>query len=164
MLIVVIVLLWFICKFLKRWWFVGWVFFVLFIIFLIFIQFVVIDLFYNDFLTLKNKELEMKILVIVDKVDIFVKYVYEVNMLEKMNVLNVYVIGIGFNVCIVMWDIMFKQLKDKEILFIMVYEMGYYVMKYIYFGVVSYVLLLFIGMFLISCIINMCICKWGDIL
>lgn len=46
-----------------------------------------------------------------------------------------------------MWDTTLKQLKDKEILFIMAHEMGHYVMKHIYFGVASYVLLSFIGMF-----------------
>ena len=45
-----------------------------------------------------------------------------------------------------MWDTTLKQLKDKEILFIMAHEMGHYV-KHIYFGVASYVLLSFIGMF-----------------
>ncbi len=63
-----------------------------------------------------------------------------------------------------MWDTTLKQLKDKEILFIMAHEMGHYVMKHIYWGVASYVLLSFIGMYLISRIINMCIRKWGDTL
>ena len=44
-----------------------------------------------------------------------------------------------------MWDTTLKQLKDKEILFIMAHEMGHYVMKHIYWGVASYVLLSFIG-------------------
>ena len=43
----------------------------------------------------------------------------------------------------------------------MAHEMGHYVMKHIYWGVASYVLLSFIGMYLISRIINMCIRKWG---
>ena len=38
---------------------------------------------YNDFSTLKNKELETKILAIADKADIPAKHVYEVNMSEK---------------------------------------------------------------------------------
>ena len=82
-------------------------------------------------------------------------------MSEKTNALNAYVTGIGPNARIVMWDTTLKQLKDKEILFIMAHEMGHYVMKHIYWGVASYVLLSFIGMYLISRIINMCIRKWG---
>ena len=128
---------------------------------LTFIQPVVIDPLYNDFSTLKNKELETKILAMADKADIPAKHVYEVNMSEKTNALNAYVTGIGPNARIVMWDTTLKQLKDKEILFIMAHEMGHYVMKHIYWGVASYVLLSFIGMYLISRIINMCIRKWG---
>ncbi|PEC71442.1 peptidase M48 [Bacillus thuringiensis] len=164
MLIVVTVLLWLIRKFPKRWWLAGWALSVPFTIFLTFIQPVVIDPLYNDFSTLKNKELETKILAIADKADIPAKHVYEVNMSEKTNALNAYVTGIGPNARIVMWDTTLKQLKDKEILFIMAHEMGHYVMKHIFFGVASYVLLSFIGMFLISRIINMCIRKWGDTL
>ena len=82
-------------------------------------------------------------------------------MSEKTNALNAYVTGIGPNARIVMWDTTLKQLKDKEILFIMAHEMGHYVMKHIYWGVASYMLLSFIGMYLISRIINMCIRKWG---
>lgn len=161
MLIVVTVLLWLIRKFPKRWWLAGWALSVPFTIFLTFIQPVVIDPLYNDFSTLKNKELETKILAMADKADIPAKHVYEVNMSEKTNALNAYVTGIGPNARIVMWDTTLKQLKDKEILFIMAHEMGHYVMKHIYWGVASYVLLSFIGMYLISRIINMCIRKWG---
>ncbi len=164
MLIVVTVLLWLIRKFPKRWWLAGWALSVPFTIFLTFIQPVVIDPLYNDFSTLKNKELETKILAIADKADIPAKHVYEVNMSEKTNALNAYVTGIGPNARIVMWDTTLKQLKDKEILFIMAHEIGHYVMKHIYWGVASYVLLSFIGMYLISRIINMCIRKWGDTL
>ena len=52
-------------------------------------------------------------------------------MSEKTNALNAYVTGIGPNARIVMWDTTLKQLKDKEILFIMAHEMGHYVMKHI---------------------------------
>ncbi len=101
---------------------------------------------------------------IAEKAEIPAEHVYEVNMSEKTNALNAYVTGIGLNSRIVMWDTTLKQLKDKEILFIMAHEMGHYVMKHIYWGVASYVLLSFIGMYLISRILNMCIRKWGDTL
>lgn len=95
-----------------------------------------------------------------DKADIPAKHVYEVNMSEKTNSLNAYVTGIGLNSRIVMWDTTLKQLKDKEILFIMAHEMGHYVMKHIYWGVASYIFISFIGMYVISRILNMCIRKW----
>ncbi|WIY62301.1 M48 family metallopeptidase [Bacillus arachidis] len=164
MFLVVSVLLGLIHKFPKRWWLAGWALSVPFTIFLTFVQPVVIDPLYNDFSTLQNKELEEKILSLADQADIPANHVYEVNMSEKTNALNAYVTGIGLNSRIVLWNTTLQQLKDKEILFIMAHEMGHYVMKHIYWGVASYIVLTFVGMYLISRIINMCLRKWGDTL
>ncbi|WP_459500687.1 M48 family metallopeptidase [Bacillus sp. C1] len=164
MLLIVSVLLWLIHKFPKRWWLAGWALSVPFTIFLTFVQPVLIDPLYNDFSTLQNKELEEKILAIADRADIPAEHVYEVNMSEKTNALNAYVTGIGLNSRIVLWNTTLEQLKDKEILFIMAHEMGHYVMKHIYWGVASYIVLSFVGMYVISRIINMCLRKWGDTL
>ncbi|PFA24715.1 MULTISPECIES: M48 family metallopeptidase [Bacillus cereus group] len=164
MFLIVSVLLWLIHKFPKRWWLAGWALSVPFTIFLTFVQPVVIDPLYNDFSTLQNKELEDKILALADRADIPANHVYEVNMSEKTNALNAYVTGIGLNSRIVLWNTTLQQLKDKEILFIMAHEMGHYVMKHIYLGVASYIVLTFIGMYFISRIINMCIRKWGSTL
>lgn len=164
MFIVVSVLLWLIRKYPKRWWLFGWALSVPFTIFLTFIQPAVIDPLYNDFTTLQNKELEKKILTLADEADIPAEHVYEVNMSEKTNSLNAYVTGIGSNSRIVLWDTTLQQLKDKEIIFIMAHEMGHYVMKHIYIGVGMYILITFIGMYMISRIVHTCIRKWGDTL
>ncbi|MDC2863745.1 M48 family metallopeptidase [Bacillus sp. BP-3] len=164
MFLIVTVLLWLIKKYPKRWWLYGWALSVPFTIFLTFIQPVVIDPLYNDFSTLHNKELEKKILTLADKAHIPTEHVYEVDMSKKTNALNAYVTGIGSNSRIVLWNTTLEQLKDKEILFIMAHEMGHYVMKHIYWGVGSYIILTFVGMYLISRIIQTCIRKWGDTL
>ena len=164
MFLVVTVLLWLIKKYPKRWWLYGWALSVPFTIFLTFIQPVVIDPLYNEFSTLHNKELEKKILTLADKAKIPAEHVYEVDMSKKTNALNAYVTGIGSNSRIVLWNTTLEQLKDKEILFIMAHEMGHYVMKHIYWGVGSYIVLTFVGMYLISRIIQACIRKWGDTL
>ncbi|WP_242223458.1 M48 family metallopeptidase [Bacillus cereus group sp. BfR-BA-01380] len=164
MFLIVTVLLWLIKKYPKRWWLYGWALSVPFTIFLTFIQPVVIDPLYNDFSTLHNKELEKKILTLADKANIPTEHVYEVDMSKKTNALNAYVTGIGSNSRIVLWNTTLEQLKDKEILFIMAHEMGHYVMKHIYWGVGSYIVLTFVGMYLISRIIQACIRKWGDTL
>ncbi|WP_242142196.1 MULTISPECIES: M48 family metallopeptidase [unclassified Bacillus cereus group] len=164
MFLIVSVLLWLMNKFPKRWWLAGWALSVPFTIFLTFVQPVLIDPLYHEFSTLKNKELETKILAIADQAQIPAEHVYEVNMSEKTNALNAYVTGIGKNSRIVLWDTTLQQLKDKEILFIMAHEIGHYVMKHIYWGVASYIVLTFIGMYLISRILNLCLRKWGDTL
>lgn len=164
MFIVVSVLLWLIQKYPKRWWLCGWALSVPFTLFITFIQPVVIAPLYNDFSPIHNKELEKQILALADEANVPTEHVYEVDMSEKTNSLNAYVTGIGLNARIVLWDTTLEQLKDKEILFIMAHEIGHYVMKHIYIGVGMYIVMTFVGMYLISRIVHMCIRKWGHTL
>lgn len=164
MLVIVTVLLWLIQKSEKRWWLYAWALSVPFTIFLTFIQPVFIDPLHNDFMPLQNKELEQKILKLADQANIPASRVYEVNMSEKTNSLNAYVTGIGSNSRIVLWDTTLKQLSDDEILFIMAHEMAHYVKKHIYWGMAGEIAMSFVGVFLISRIINGTIRRWGDVL
>ncbi|MBO9128711.1 M48 family metallopeptidase [Bacillus sp. 165] len=164
MFVVVAVLFLLIQKSQKRWWLYAWALSIPFTVFLTFIQPVIIDPLYNDFSPLKNKQLEGKILQLAEQADIPAQHVYEVNMSEKTNALNAYVTGIGSNSRIVLWDTTLNRLKDNEILFIMAHEMGHYVMKHIYWGVGAYILLSFIGLYLISKIMNFMIARYGKTL
>ncbi len=128
-----------------------------------FIQPVVIDPLYNDFYPLKNKELESKILSLATQAHIPAEHVYEVNMAEKTNALNAYVTGIGSNSRIVLWDTTLNRLTDNEILFIMAHEMGHYVEKHIYFGIVGYLLLSLVGLWLTAKIMRRFVTRYGQV-
>ncbi len=163
--IVVTVLYWLIKKSPKRWWLYAWMLTVPFSIFLMFIQPVVFDPIYNDFSPLKDKALEMKIILsLAEQADIPSEHVYEVNMSEKTNALNAYVTGIGGNSRIVLWDTTLNQLTDEEILFIMAHEMGHYVMKDIYIGIAEYLFMTLIGLWLIAKIMPWMIRRYGSVL
>lgn len=162
--IIVAVLYWLIKKSPKRWWLYAWTLTVPFTIFLVFIQPVVIDPIYNDFSPLKDKALETKILSLAEQADIPSEHVYEVNMSEKTNALNAYVTGIGGNSRIVLWDTTLNRLSHEEILFIMAHEMGHYVLKDIYIGIAVYLVMTFIGLWLISKIMPWMINRYGSIL
>lgn len=129
-----------------------------------FIQPVVIAPLYNDFYPLKNKELETKILSLAEQANIPAEHVFEVNMAEKTNALNAYVTGVGSNSRIVLWDTTLNRLSDKEILFIMAHEMGHYVEKHIYFGMVGYIFMTLIGLWLTSRIMAWIISRYGKVL
>lgn len=129
-----------------------------------FIQPVVIAPLYNDFYPLKNKELETKILSLAEQANIPAEHVFEVNMAEKTNALNAYVTGVGSNSRIVLWDTTLNRLSDKEILFIMAHEMGHYVEKHIYFGLVGYIFMTLIGLWLTSRIMTWIIARHGRVL
>ncbi|WP_416828685.1 M48 family metallopeptidase [Ectobacillus polymachus] len=164
MFVVLGVLLWLIKKSEKRWWVYAWALSIPFTIFLTFIQPVFIDPLYNTFTPLHNKELEQKILTMAAKANIPASRVYEVNMSEKTNSLNAYVTGIGKNSRIVLWDTTLKQLNDNEILFIMAHEMAHYVKKHIYWGVAGYIVLSFVGLYMLSRILSWMLRKWKHIL
>lgn len=164
MVLVVSVIYWLMKKSTKKWWLYTWLLSVPFSLFLIFIQPVVIDPLYNDFYPLKNKELEAKILELASEANISAEHVYEVNMSEKTNALNAYVTGIGSNSRIVLWDTTLNRLEDDEVLFIMAHEMAHYVEKHIYIGIAGYLLLSFVGLWLISKLMNWMIKRWGDVL
>ena len=164
MVIIVAVLLWLIRKSTKRWWLYAWLCSIPFSLFLMFLQPVIIDPLYNDFYPLKNKELEEKILSLAEQADIPAEHVYEVNMSEKTNALNAYVTGIGSNSRIVLWDTTLNRLSDNEILFIMAHEMGHYVMKHIYIGIGGYLVLTFVGLFMVNKIATYMIKRWGEAL
>ncbi|MFY3793105.1 M48 family metallopeptidase [Ureibacillus sp. MALMAid1270] len=159
--IVISVLYWLIKKSTKKWWFYAWLLTIPFSIFLMYIQPVIIDPLYNEFYPLQDKELEAKILSLAQEADIPAEHVFEVNMAEKTNALNAYVTGVGDNSRIVLWDTTLNRLSDEEILFIMGHEMGHYVEKHIYIGIVGYVLMMFVGLWLISKILPWLIQKYG---
>ncbi|MHA6488264.1 M48 family metallopeptidase [Bacillus cabrialesii] len=146
----VVVFYWLIKRHEKKWWLYAWLLTVPFSLFLFFIQPVIIDPLYNDFYSLKNKELESKILELAEEAKIPADHVYEVNMSEKTNALNAYVTGIGANKRIVLWDTTLNKLDDSEILFIMGHEMGHYVMKHVYIGLAGYLLVSLAGFYVID--------------
>lgn len=131
----------------KRWWFYVWLISIPYTVFLMFIQPVVIDPLYNDFYSLKDKELEVKILELADQADIPAEHVYEVNMSEKTNALNAYVTGIGSNLRIVLWDTTLNKLEDEETLFVMAHEIGHYVKHHLYWNVIGSIVLTFFGLY-----------------
>ncbi len=148
----------------KRWWLYAWLLSVPFSIFVMFIQPVLIDPLYNDFYPLKDKQLEEKILTLANSAGVPTEHVYEVNMSEKTNALNAYVTGVGSNSRIVLWDTTLNKLEDEEVLFIMAHEIAHYVKKHIYVGIVVYLAVSFVGLFLTAKILDGVLRKWGEAL
>lgn len=159
-IIVVSVLYWLINK-TKKWWLYSWFLLIPFSIFIMFVQPVIIDPLYNDFYPLQNKQLEEKILTFAKEASIPADHVYEVNMSDKTNALNAYVTGVGSNARIVLWDTTLNQLTEDEVLFIMAHEMAHYVEKHIYFGIAGYLLLMFIGLWIMSKLFPWFVDKFG---
>lgn len=162
--IIISVLYWIIKRSPKKWWLYAWILTIPYTIFMMFIQPVVLDPLYNDFYPLKNKELEEKILTLAAEANIPADHVYEVNMAEKTNSINAYVTGIGSNSRIVLWDTTLNRLSENEILFIMAHEMAHYVKKDVYINIGLYLLISFLGFWLIAKMMSRLVTRYGRIL
>ncbi|MBM7659853.1 Zn-dependent protease with chaperone function [Bacillus mesophilus] len=160
--IIVVVLYSLMKKSAKRWWLYAWFLSIPFTLFLTFIQPVYIDPLYNDFYPLKDKQLEAQILSLADEAGIPAAHVFEVNMSEKTNAMNAYVNGIGDHSRIVLWDTTLNKLNDQEVLFIMAHEMGHYVKKHVFLGIISYLAVSLAGLYLIYRLMNFIIRVWGS--
>jgi STE24 endopeptidase len=147
----------------RRWWLWFWLISIPLILFIQFIQPVVLDPLYNDFQPLQNQELKRDILVLAAKSGIPTDQVYQVNMSERTNAINAYVNGIGGNARIVLWDTILAKMQKDEILTVMAHEMGHYVEKHIYWGILYGIALSLIGFWLAYHAFAYLINRWGYI-
>lgn len=134
----------------SRWWFYAWMISVPITIFTMFLQPVIIDPLYNDFSTIKDKQLEGEILALAHSANIPAKHVYEVNMSEKTNALNAYVTGIGRTSRIVLWDTTLEELTKEETLFVVAHEIGHYVHRDVAKGAAMGLVVSFVGLAIIG--------------
>ena len=123
----------------RHWWLYAWCLSVPVVIGIVFVQPVLIDPLYHTFSSLKDAELEKKVLELAAASGIPEGRVYEVQMAEKMNTYNAYVNSIGANARIVLWDTTLERLDEEEILFITAHEIGHYVEKHVYLGMTGYI-------------------------
>lgn len=145
----------------QRWWLWFWLISIPFILFVSFLQPVVLDPLYNQFQPLHNQELKRDILALADKAHIPAHQVYEVNMSQRTNGVNAYVNGIGGNARIVLWDTTLNKLNKDEILTVMAHEMGHYVEKHIYWGLLYGIVLSLLGFWLAFHAFRGFVRRWG---
>lgn len=154
----------FIRRSVKRWWLYVWILTIPIMLFYLFLKPEVIDPLYNEFTPIEDKLLEEKILTLADQAGIPAEHVYEVKMAGQTNTMNAYVTGIGSNTRIVLWDTTLQQLSEGEILFVMAHEMGHYVKKDVYRGMILYFAITFIAFWLVAKLMNRVIRKHGSCL
>lgn len=156
-----IVVYWLFTKHEKQAWLYGWFILVPFAFFFMWVQPILIDPLYNEFIPLEDRKLEMEILSLAHQAGIETERVFQVNVSGKTTALNAYVTGIGDSARIVLWDTTLTNLQNDEIIFIMAHEIGHYVMNHIYVGIIGYLLLSLLLLFLLSKIYRWFIQRYG---
>ncbi len=126
----------------RRWWLYTGLLTIPFLILVILVQPVWIDPIFNKFGTMKNKELETRILQLAERAGIEGGRVYEVDKSADTKALNAYVTGFGATKRIVLWDTIIAKLSEDELLFVMGHEMGHYVLGHVWKSILFYSLLI----------------------
>ena len=145
----------------RRWWlwFAAVVLPVLLAIVLL--QPLVFDPLFNKFTPLHDEELRQEILVLGARADVPARDVYEVDMSSRTRKVNAYVSGFGASQRIVLWDTTLEAMQDDEILFVMGHEMGHYVLKHIWKGVLLSSLGAFAAFWFVSLLAHGALRLWG---
>lgn len=132
-----IILMWFfywLINRVKRWWLMFSIGAIPFLIFFMVIAPVFIMPMFNDFVPLKDKQLESEILTLANKAGIEGSRVFEVDASKQSTKVNAYVTGMFGSKRIVLYDNLIKGFTYDEIKFVMGHEMGHYVMHHIWWG------------------------------
>jgi len=114
----------------KRWWLYAGFLMVPFMFFALLIFPIWIDPLFIDFGSMKNKDLESKIIALAEKTGIEGSRVFEVNKSSDTKTTNAWVTGFLGTKRIVLYDNLIAQLNEKELLFIMGHEMGHYLLSH----------------------------------
>ena len=133
----------------KRWWLYIGLLSIPVTIILQIIQPIWIDPLFNQYRSMKDKQLEKQILTLANRAGIEDSRVFEVDKSQDTSTINAYVCGFGKTKRIVLWDTIVKVLTSNELLFVVGHEMGHYVLNHLWIAVFFYSALTLIILFLI---------------
>jgi len=125
------------------------------------LQPLVFDPLFNKFTPLRDEQLRQEILALGARANVPARNVYEVDMSSRTTKVNAYVSGFGTSQRIVLWDTTLEAMKQDEILFVMGHEMGHYVLKHIWKGVLAVSLGSFVAFWLVAKLSQGALRLWG---
>lgn len=102
---------------------------------------------FNKYTPVKDETLRQEILAMARQQGIHAQDVYQVDASRQSNAVNAYVNGFGPTQRIVLFDTLIKDFTHEEIEYVMAHEMGHYVLRHIYQGILFSILGTLIGSF-----------------
>jgi STE24 endopeptidase len=115
----------------QSWWFWAWVFFTSFEIILLWFYPVLIAPLFNKYEPIKDESLKEKIIILLDKVGLKVKGIYQVDAGKRSRHTNAYFTGIGKTKRIVLYDTLLASHSPAEIIAVLAHEVGHWKRKHI---------------------------------
>jgi STE24 endopeptidase len=137
----------------RRWWLYYWLISVPILFFVVFIAPYVIDPLFNKFEPLERTQPELVSAIerVVQRAGMYIppERMFEMKASEKVTTLNAYVTGFGASKRVVVWDTTIQKLTTPETLFVFGHEMGHYVLKHVFRGLIIGALALLLAFYLI---------------
>lgn len=124
-------LLWLIYRAEKTWWLWAWIFFAAFQLLILWLYPVVIAPLFNKYESIKDQELEERIISIMKKARLKTKGIYQVDAGKRSKHTNAYFTGMGKTKRIVLYDTLLKSHTPDEILSVLAHEIGHWKKKHI---------------------------------
>jgi Zn-dependent protease with chaperone function len=115
----------------RSWWLATGALVVPFGFLLAFVQPIWIDPLTDDFGSMRDAQLEQRVLALAERAGIEGARVFEVAKSEDTNAVNAYVTGFGGTQRIVLWDTLLQKLSPEQTLVVMGHEMGHYVLRHV---------------------------------
>ena len=158
-------LIWFIRKSPRRWWFYFWLVAVPCIVFLVMVAPIIIDPMFNKFepLDKTNPQLVEQLERVTQRggLNIPRDRMFLMKASEKVTTLNAYVTGFGPSKRVVVWDTTIQKATTPETLFVFGHEMGHYVLNHVVIGLTATAVGLFIGLYLLYCLSGWFLNRFG---
>jgi Zn-dependent protease with chaperone function len=114
----------------KRWWLYAGLATIPLAALLLVITPVWVDPLFNDYVPMKDKALEARILALAQRAGVGGSRVYQVNKSADTKVVNAYVTGLGSTKRIVLWDTILAKLEPNQVFFVTAHEMGHFVLRH----------------------------------
>jgi len=111
---------------------------------------VVIDPLFNKYTPLRDSELKARILDMAQRQGIDARDVYEVDKSRQTHKLNAFVTGLMGTKRIVLWDTLLEAMPPRQIEAVMAHEMGHYVKRHVWYGVLTAIGLITVAALLVS--------------
>ena len=116
----------------ESWWFWSWLLFALFQLFILWIYPVLIAPLFNQFIPLSDEGLREKILRLLDKADLPVKEIFQVDAGKRTRHSNAYFTGLGKTKRIVLYDTLIASQTHDELLSVLAHEIGHWKKRHIF--------------------------------
>ncbi len=165
MYVPVMLLMFLMRRFPRRWWLWFWAGSVPFSVLILFVTPVIIDPIMNKFEPLRNADAPLveRLEKVVARGGLVIPpdRMFLMKASAKTTELNAYVTGVGASKRVVVWDTSIAKATPDEILFIFGHEMGHYVLHHIWLGIAFGCVTMFIGLWILYHAVNWLLRRFG---